>query len=199
MAHEGRSRRAAPVAAAAAGALAEAQAGAAETESRARSQWGAQRSEYETKAAALASHARRPAGQGRPPRRSSRRSTASSTACWWRRWAASRWPGSPIVEIVPDESRLLMNVRVKPADIGFLHPGQSAHVRVLAYDSTTHGQLDATLARVGADAVARRARRSLFRSAARRRTRPAQAARQAAAGDARACRSTSASSPASAA
>jgi adhesin transport system membrane fusion protein len=54
---------------------------------------------------------------------------------------------------VPEEARLLMTVRVRPSDIGFLHTEQMAHVRVLAYDSATHGQLDAVVERVGADAL----------------------------------------------
>jgi adhesin transport system membrane fusion protein len=55
--------------------------------------------------------------------------------------------------VVPDEPNLLMTVRVKPADIGFIHAGQKAHVRVLAYDAATYGKMDAQVVRVGADAV----------------------------------------------
>ena len=61
--------------------------------------------------------------------------------------------GKPTLEIGPEEARLLMTVRVRPSDIGFLHNGQKAHVRVLAYDSATHGQFDAAVERVGADAL----------------------------------------------
>jgi adhesin transport system membrane fusion protein len=62
-------------------------------------------------------------------------------------------PGKPIIEVVPDESELLMNLRVKPADIGFIRVGQPAHVRVLAYDAATFGKMEASVSRVGADAV----------------------------------------------
>ena len=51
-------------------------------------------------------------------------------------------------------SLLLINARIKPADIGFIRPGQDAHVRVLAYDPSTYGQLEGKVVRVGADAVA---------------------------------------------
>ena len=62
-------------------------------------------------------------------------------------------PGKSILEIVPDEAKLLMTARIKPSDIGFLRTGQTASVRVLAYDASTYGKMEATVARVGADAV----------------------------------------------
>ncbi|OYU92596.1 MAG: hypothetical protein CFE45_22645 [Burkholderiales bacterium PBB5] len=62
-------------------------------------------------------------------------------------------PGKAVLEVVPDESKLLLNVRVRPADIGFIRAGQQAHVRVMAYDSATHGKMNAQVERVGADAV----------------------------------------------
>ena len=62
-------------------------------------------------------------------------------------------PGKAILEVVPDESSLLMNIRIKPADIGFVRAGQLAQVRVLAYDASTYGKMEATVARVAADAV----------------------------------------------
>lgn len=46
-----------------------------------------------------------------------------------------------------------MTTRVQPADIGFLHPGQVANVRVLAYDSSTFGQMQTSVDRTSADAV----------------------------------------------
>ena len=61
--------------------------------------------------------------------------------------------GAPILEIVPTETALRINVRVKPSDIGFIHAGQNASVNVLAYDSAIYGKLDANVERVGADVV----------------------------------------------
>lgn len=132
--------------------LAEAQAAAAEVDARARAQWGAQRTEFETRAASLA------ATLGGREDQVARREVYSPVDGVVNRVLVPTiggvaLAGRPILEIVPEEARLLMNVRVRPSDVGFLHPGQAAHVRVLAYDSATHGQLDATLERVGADAV----------------------------------------------
>lgn len=132
--------------------IAEAQAQATETESRMRAQWGAQRSEAETRAAALT------ASQGAKRDRAARRELVSPMDGVVNRVLVNTRggvaaPGKPILEIVPDEAHLLITVRVKPSDIGFVHVGQKAHVRVLSYDAATHGQMDAQVDRVGADAV----------------------------------------------
>lgn len=62
-------------------------------------------------------------------------------------------PGESIMEIVPAEDRLLVSAKVQPSDIAFIHPGQKARVRITAYDSSIYGPLDATVYRVGADAI----------------------------------------------
>lgn len=132
--------------------LSEAQAGAAEADARARAQWGTQRSEFETKAAMLASTL-----SGREDR-VARREVVSPTDGIVNRVLVPTLggvaaPGKAILEVVPDEENLLMTVRVKPADIGFIHAGQKAHVRVLAYDAASYGKMDAQVVRVGADAI----------------------------------------------
>ena len=132
--------------------LSEALAASTETDARSRSQWGTQRSEFETKAATLASTL-----SGREDR-VARREVVSPMDGVVNRILVSTVggvaaPGKPILEVVPDEATLRMNVRVVPADIGFIRAGQKANVRVLAYDSSSYGQMEATVERVGADAV----------------------------------------------
>lgn len=132
--------------------LAEAQASANEAQARTRAAWGTQRSEHETRAAALQ------ATMGGQSDKVARRELLSPVDGVVNRvLVATRGgvalPGKAIIEIVPAESALLMNVRIRPADIGFIHVGQQAHARVTAYDASTYGQLDAEVNRVGADAV----------------------------------------------
>jgi len=62
-------------------------------------------------------------------------------------------PGMEVMEIVPIEDRLLIEARVKPADIGFLRPGQSALVKITAYDYSIYGGLDGQVETISADAV----------------------------------------------
>lgn len=62
-------------------------------------------------------------------------------------------PGSDLVEIVPLGENLLVEARIRPQDIAFLHPGQEAVVKFTAYDYTIYGGLKAELEQIGADTV----------------------------------------------
>jgi type I secretion membrane fusion protein, HlyD family len=62
-------------------------------------------------------------------------------------------PGMDIVEIVPDEDRLLIEAKVRPADIAFLHPGQEAMIKFTAYDFSVYGGLESTLEHISADTI----------------------------------------------
>jgi len=62
-------------------------------------------------------------------------------------------PGEPVVEIVPAEDKLVIEARVLPKDIAFIHPGQRARIRLTAYDFAIFGSLDGAVATIGADAV----------------------------------------------
>ena len=62
-------------------------------------------------------------------------------------------PGETIVELVPSEDTLLVEARVKPADIGFLSPGQDARVSITAYDSSVYGSLEGAIETISPDAI----------------------------------------------
>ncbi|MEZ5892035.1 MAG: HlyD family type I secretion periplasmic adaptor subunit [Parvularculaceae bacterium] len=62
-------------------------------------------------------------------------------------------PGETIVELVPSEDSLLVEAKVKPSDIGFLHVGQDARVSISAFDSSIYGQLDGKIETISADAI----------------------------------------------
>lgn len=62
-------------------------------------------------------------------------------------------PGKDVVEVVPFEDTLLLEAKVSPKDIAFLHPGQKALVRFTAYDFSIYGGMDAVLDNIGADTV----------------------------------------------
>ncbi|AXS79268.1 HlyD family type I secretion periplasmic adaptor subunit [Dechloromonas sp. HYN0024] len=62
-------------------------------------------------------------------------------------------PGKDMIEIVPLEDALLLEARVQPRDIAFLHPGQPAIVKFTAYDFSIYGGLEGTLEHIGADTV----------------------------------------------
>jgi membrane fusion protein, adhesin transport system len=62
-------------------------------------------------------------------------------------------PGSDMVEIVPLEDNLLIEAKVRPQDVAFLHPGQKAMVKFSAYDYTIYGGLAAKLELIGANTI----------------------------------------------
>ncbi|WP_416211241.1 HlyD family type I secretion periplasmic adaptor subunit [Kosakonia sacchari] len=62
-------------------------------------------------------------------------------------------PGSDMVEIVPLDDRLLVEAKIRPQDIAFLHPGQQAIVKFSAYDYTIYGGLAGELVQISPDTV----------------------------------------------
>lgn len=62
-------------------------------------------------------------------------------------------PGDPLVEIVPDDGALTVEVQVRPEDIAFVAVNQPARVRVSAYDYAVYGALDARVVGISPDAV----------------------------------------------
>ena len=62
-------------------------------------------------------------------------------------------PGSDIIEVVPLDDSLLIEAKILPKDIAFLHPGQEATVKFTAYDYTVYGGLTAKLEQIGADTI----------------------------------------------
>jgi len=62
-------------------------------------------------------------------------------------------PGAPIMEIVPLSNRVLVEARIKPKDIGFVRVGQTAEVKLAAYDYTTYGGVKGKIEYISPDAL----------------------------------------------
>lgn len=62
-------------------------------------------------------------------------------------------PGMDIVEIVPSEETLLVEARIRPSDIAFLHPGQNAKIKFTAYDFSVMGGLDGEVVLISPDTI----------------------------------------------
>lgn len=62
-------------------------------------------------------------------------------------------PGRDIVEIVPLDDTLVLEARVLPKDIGFIHPGQAATVKFTAYDFSIYGGMTAKVENISPDTV----------------------------------------------
>jgi membrane fusion protein, adhesin transport system len=61
--------------------------------------------------------------------------------------------GTRVMDIVPVEDQLLVEAKVRPQDIAFIHPGQRAMVKVTAYDFSIFGGLDGSVQQVSASSV----------------------------------------------
>lgn len=62
-------------------------------------------------------------------------------------------PGDPIVEMVPGDDQLVVEAMVMPKDIGFVKIGQTARVKITAYDYSIFGAMDGKVQSISADAV----------------------------------------------
>ncbi|GAB1534624.1 HlyD family type I secretion periplasmic adaptor subunit [Geovibrio sp. ADMFC3] len=62
-------------------------------------------------------------------------------------------PGMDIIEIVPNDDRLLIEAKIKPSDIAFIYPGQNAVVKLTAYDFAIYGGLKGKVIHVSADTI----------------------------------------------
>jgi adhesin transport system membrane fusion protein len=62
-------------------------------------------------------------------------------------------PGKEVVEVVPLDDTLILEVQIIPKDIGFLRPNQEAMVKFTAYDYAIYGGLLADVVQIGADSV----------------------------------------------
>ncbi len=60
--------------------------------------------------------------------------------------------GATIMEIVPIGPRVLIEVKIKPVDIGFIHKGMPATIKLSAYDYYTYGGLKGTIESISPDA-----------------------------------------------
>ena len=59
--------------------------------------------------------------------------------------------GADIMEIVPTDSTLLVEVKIKPSDIAFIYFGQKAVVKFSAYDFAIYGGLKGEVVLISAD------------------------------------------------
>ena len=62
-------------------------------------------------------------------------------------------PGEHIVEIIRTNNELIIQAKVRPADVAFLTPGQKALIKLSAYDYSVYGALSGEVLRVGADST----------------------------------------------
>jgi adhesin transport system membrane fusion protein len=67
-------------------------------------------------------------------------------------------PGDEILQIVPLDDDLIVEAKVRPADIAFIKPGLPATVKLDAYDYSIYGSLQGTVSYISADTLSEETR-----------------------------------------
>ncbi|WP_439654582.1 HlyD family type I secretion periplasmic adaptor subunit [Type-D symbiont of Plautia stali] len=62
-------------------------------------------------------------------------------------------PNGELMNIVPLNDRLLIEARLSPRDIAFIHPGQRAVVKISAYDYAIYGGLNGVVESISPDTI----------------------------------------------
>ncbi|MCC2977031.1 HlyD family type I secretion periplasmic adaptor subunit [Sphingomonas sp. PL-96] len=62
-------------------------------------------------------------------------------------------PNGKLMDIVPLDDRLLVEARISPRDIAFIHPNQSASVKITAYDFAIYGGLKGKVTTISPDTI----------------------------------------------
>ncbi|MBN7121042.1 hemolysin secretion protein D [Erwinia billingiae] len=62
-------------------------------------------------------------------------------------------PGEHIMEIVPSEDQLLVEAKIRPSDVAFLHPGLPATIKITAYDYAIYGGLKGKVELISPDTI----------------------------------------------
>ena len=62
-------------------------------------------------------------------------------------------PNGELMNIVPLDDRLLIEARLSPRDIAFIHPGQKALVKISAYDYAIYGGLHGVVESISPDTI----------------------------------------------
>ena len=62
-------------------------------------------------------------------------------------------PNGELMNIVPLDDRLLIEARLSPRDIAFIHPGQKALVKISAYDYAIYGGLRGVVESISPDTI----------------------------------------------
>lgn len=62
-------------------------------------------------------------------------------------------PGADLLEIVPTNKKLFLEIKIKPSDIAFIHPGAEAKVKISAYDYAIHGGLIGKVVNISPDTI----------------------------------------------
>jgi len=71
-------------------------------------------------------------------------------------------PNGRLMTIMPIDDQLLVEARISPRDVAFIHPGQRATVKISAYDYAIYGGLDGKVTTISPDTIQDDVKRDLY-------------------------------------
>ncbi|RKT24383.1 adhesin transport system membrane fusion protein [Paraburkholderia sp. RAU2J] len=71
-------------------------------------------------------------------------------------------PGGELMTIVPMDEKLLVEARISPRDVAFIHPGQEAMVKITAYDYSIYGGLRGKVTVISPDTIQDEVKRDVY-------------------------------------
>ncbi|MBW7984942.1 HlyD family type I secretion periplasmic adaptor subunit [Enterobacillus tribolii] len=71
-------------------------------------------------------------------------------------------PNGKLMTIVPLDDQLLIEAKISPRDVAFIHPGQRALVKITAYDYSIYGGLDGEVTVISPDTIQDEVRRDVY-------------------------------------
>ncbi len=71
-------------------------------------------------------------------------------------------PGGQLMSLVPIDENILIEVKISPRDVAFIHPGQKAIVKVTAYDYSIYGGLEGVVTMISPDTIRDEVRQDQF-------------------------------------
>ncbi|MCM2457106.1 HlyD family efflux transporter periplasmic adaptor subunit [Rhizobium sp. CG4] len=71
-------------------------------------------------------------------------------------------PNGKLMDIIPLGDELLVEARISPRDIAYIHPGQRASVKVSAYDYAIYGSLDGQVTTISPDTIQDEVDRTIY-------------------------------------
>ncbi len=71
-------------------------------------------------------------------------------------------PNGKLLEIVPLDEKLLVEARISPRDVAFIHPGQDATVKITAYDYSIFGGMPGKVTMISPDTIQDDVKRDVY-------------------------------------
>ncbi|BDH44641.1 HlyD family type I secretion periplasmic adaptor subunit [Salmonella enterica subsp. enterica serovar Choleraesuis] len=71
-------------------------------------------------------------------------------------------PNGKLMSLVPIDDQMLVEARISPRDVAFIHPGQGALVKITAYDYSIYGGLKGQVTMISPDTIQDEVKRDVY-------------------------------------